>query len=102
MRAGVRRAGVGHDFGYRRERFTLQCCWRFKGETMKLRRTPPSSTRDESGASLILALIFVTSIAFLLTASLDFASASFRQGSASRSLRAMKAPRKSFSRWPRK
>ncbi len=32
---------------------------------------------DERGASLILALMFVTSIAFMLAASMDFASASF-------------------------
>ena len=35
--------------------------------------------RDERGASLILALMFVTSIAFMLAASLDFATASFSQ-----------------------
>ena len=35
--------------------------------------------RDERGASLILALMFVTSIAFMLAASLDFAQASFSQ-----------------------
>ena len=35
--------------------------------------------RDERGASLILALMFVTSIAFMLAASLDFATASVSQ-----------------------
>lgn len=35
------------------------------------------STRNERGASLILALMFVTSIAFMLAASMDFAAASF-------------------------
>ncbi len=43
--------------------------------------------RDQRGASLILALMFTTSIAFMLGVSLDFAAASFGQSNASTSLR---------------
>ena len=45
----------------------------------KVRCVLPGASGNERGASLILALMFVTSIAFMLAASLDFASASFSQ-----------------------
>ena len=41
-------------------------------------------TRDQRGNSLILALLFITSIGFLIGVSLDYAFASLRQGASNR------------------